>query len=314
MNDMTIHRAERAEAAARQVLSRFTPEQVDLIKRTICRGATDDELQLFLYQCGRTGLDPFARQIFSVERRERRDDQWVTVRSTQVSIDGFRLIAERSGQYAGQTGPEWCGPDGVWHDVWVKATPPAAARVGVLRRDFAEPCYGIARHDAYAQRNRNGEPTSMWARMGDVMIAKCAESLALRRAFPQDLAGLYTDSEMPAADAPPPAYAQPRIPPHDPETGEVEVERLKPQAMPHPDSPGGWVGWGSAFVAQLQLVDTIADLNNWVTWNQTALDACAAQSPKVYQRLTVNIARVEERLEAAVPEALPDYIEAEPVA
>lgn len=78
----------------------FNPEQVSLIKRTICKGATDDELKMFMWQCERTGLDPFARQIYSIERRENRNGSWVTVRSIQVSIDGFRLVAERSGKYA----------------------------------------------------------------------------------------------------------------------------------------------------------------------------------------------------------------------
>ena len=179
-----------------QAAPAFSPEQIDLIKQTICKGATDNELRLFLYQAGRTGLDPLARQIYSLERREQRGDQWVKVRSIQTSIDGFRLIAERSGKYAGQVGPEWCDADGRWHDVWIDKRPPAAARVGVLRKDFEQPCFGVARFDAYAQKKKDGTPTRMWATMGDVMIAKCAEALALRKAFPQELSGLYTGDEM----------------------------------------------------------------------------------------------------------------------
>jgi HPt (histidine-containing phosphotransfer) domain-containing protein len=175
---------------ARQV---FGEDRIEVLKDQIARGATDAELELFAMVCQRTRLDPFARQIWFYRRRDK-DPPII-----QASIDGLRLIAERSGRYAGQRGPEWCGKDGRWRDLWLDAGSPAAARVGILRHGFPEPLWSVAVWERAKQtywvndersRQRVERLMPLWERYGPEMLAKTAEAHGLKRAFPQETSGL----------------------------------------------------------------------------------------------------------------------------
>lgn len=201
--------------AIRKDLMAFDHEEQALLKTTIAKGTTDEQFNLFIQVCKQTGLNPFARQIYAVVRNVKSKDKygndiWVPDMSIQTSIDGYRLLAQRSNEYQGQDGPYFLdGKTKQWLEYWVEDYPPVAARVGVMRKGFQKYLYAVARFESYAvheynkeTRKKDGPLSGMWGKMPEVMIAKVAEALALRRAFPAELSGVYTKEEMDQADMP----------------------------------------------------------------------------------------------------------------
>jgi phage recombination protein Bet len=169
------------------------------VRTQIAPKATDSELRYFAQVVAKTQLDPWSRQVYLIPRWDGRVKR--EVHRPQVSIDGLRLVAERTGKYEGQTPAEWCGDDGVWKDVWLSSAYPRASRVGVYKTGRAHPTYAVAHWDEYVVLNKQGKPSGLWPTKGAVMISKCAEALALRKTFPQETSGLYTAEEMGQADA-----------------------------------------------------------------------------------------------------------------
>lgn len=177
-------------------LQRLEPEQIEVLKSTVCQGASDAELELFLAIAARTGLDPFIRQIQMIQINTEENGRWRRQMVPVVGIDGLRLQARRSSKYRGRLGPYWCGEDGEWKDVWLSDEHPAAARVGILHSDFDEPIWQVARWSDYARRTKNGKLMAMWEKMDAHMLAKCAEAGGLRSAFPAETSALYLDAEL----------------------------------------------------------------------------------------------------------------------
>ncbi len=192
MNEIAVHTGSALAVSPEQDF--WTPKQESALAQIGVEKASKADLAVFFHQCQRTGLDPFARQIYMIERKGKQ--------TIQTGIDGFRLIARRATDAArGTFGYEdtlWCGEDGKWTDVWLQREQPRAAKVTVIRDGARYPA--IALWNEYVGTKFNGDVTQMWATKGALMLAKCAEALALRKAFPQDLSGLYTSDEMQQAD------------------------------------------------------------------------------------------------------------------
>ncbi len=176
--------------------TKFGLPMVKVAMETVGKGLTPTEFALFLTVAARTGLDPFARQIYAIKRKQRQPDgSYKEVMVLQTGIDGFRSIGSRTGNYAGQEGPQWCGRDGVWHDIWLEDDFPAAARVGIYLKGSDKPVWGVAKWREFAPLNDKGQVTGLWYKMPDHMLAKCAEAQAWRKAFPYEMAGVRAEEE-----------------------------------------------------------------------------------------------------------------------
>lgn len=169
--------------------------QIELVKRTVAVGATDDELAMFMHICKKSGLDPFARQIYFMKRKvKNKDGSWGESATIQTSIDGYRLAAARSNAYAGSEDAVLTESEGLIY--------PDKSTVTVYRMVENQRCpfTATARWSEYFPGEKQG---FMWKKMPVTMLSKCAEALALRKAFPAELSGLYTKEEMEQAEGSP---------------------------------------------------------------------------------------------------------------
>lgn len=156
----------------------YSRAEIDLIKKTVAADATDQELAMFLHHAQRMELDPLARQIHFVKRGGRS--------AIQVGIDGYRLVASRTGLYAGND-------EAVY--TLDKDGNPVAASVTVWKLVGGQRC-GFTSTARWAEYAPEGGTGFMWRKMPFLMLGKVAEALALRKAFPAELSGVYTHEEM----------------------------------------------------------------------------------------------------------------------
>ncbi len=229
------------------ITQHFNSEQLKVLKQQIAPKCSDTELDYFIEVCKQTNLSPFTREIYAISREtwnpetQRKEPKM----SIQVSIDGLRKRAANSGYYDGST-TFWCGEDGKWLEVWLKSTPPSAAKTVVYRKGCGQPFTAVARFDAYKQ-DFKGKLSGLWEKMPDIMIGKCSEALALRKAFPEQTAGLYASEEMDQASNVSP--------------------QTQPVSTPQPEIATGWDDklW-AIFEKGVNKCATIEDLEKLIAW------------------------------------------------
>lgn len=232
----------------------FTPDQLKLIRDTIAKNASADELQLFLYRAKSMGLDPLKPgQIHFVK-------YGTGAGTIVVGVEGFRSIAHRSGKFSGiERGVKRDEKGKITHG-WAK----------VFRSDWSNPAYEESAFAEYDTGRNN------WVKMPETMIKKVAECAALRMAFPNELGGVYAPEEMDqaeknAAQVRPDAYGQP------PETDGGQIDK------------GYRIPFGKFAKRALEEVDP-KELENYAIW----LESNAQKTGKPLGQMQVEfIGRVE---------------------
>ena len=197
--EMVVIEQPIVQIAESEKVKPWNRSQLDLIKRTIAVGATDDELMMFRWICHRTQLDPFMKQIYFVKRWDSKEGK--EKGAIQVGIDGFRVVAERTGSYAGNDDAtfegelELTGPN---KDKYI-APEKAMVTVHKIVQGVRVPFTATARWKEYYPGDKQG---FMWRTKPHIMLGKVAEALALRKAFPAVLSGLYVEGELDRAATP----------------------------------------------------------------------------------------------------------------
>lgn len=177
---LALYRPPQAPAVLRD-------EDLSLLKDTLTQNLTEAEFRLFVRACRHLGLDPFSKQIYAFKRNSKDGPRL----SIQTSIDGFRLIADRTGRYApGRASTYTYDGEGKLESATAYVKKHSAGEW----HEVAETAYWL---EYYPGKNQG----HMWDKMPHVMLSKVAEARALRRAFPAELSGVYSGEEMEQADA-----------------------------------------------------------------------------------------------------------------
>ncbi|SMB89138.1 phage recombination protein Bet [Deinococcus hopiensis] len=255
--------------------SDYNREQIALIRNMLAPETNDQEFQLYMEVARALGLSPLQRQIHAVMRWDAASKRKKMV--IQTGIDGYRLIAARTGAHVGTTDAVYGPTNKDGYPAWAQVT------VKKLVHGHIAEYPATAFWDEYVQTTKENKPNSMWASRPKGQLSKCAEALALRKAFPAELSGVYTDTEMEQADSPAPAAAAPA-----PQTRRADITRevaeqagVPAKTLPDPHQEEALKAWASkigdlaARVRKVSPADDVQHILETYEW-RTSIDGARA--------------------------------------
>lgn len=174
----------------------WTDKQLSLIRNTVAKDTTPAEFDMFIHTCRAVRLDPLRKQVFAFVFSK--DDPKKRQLTIVTSIGGYRSIAERTGAYR---------PDDKAPRFEMCEKNPDSNPLGILRCEVTVykhshgewwPVVGEAWWDEYVPLydGKIDKFKQGWTKMPRIMIAKCAEANALRKAWPDDFANILEESEI----------------------------------------------------------------------------------------------------------------------
>lgn len=199
----------------------FSPEELTAFREELFPGFSDTQFNLAISECKRRNLVPGQHIYFQLRNAKEWDPTLgasvATKKLTKVTtIDAFRLISQRTGEYAGQGKAKFYYLDTDNAPSIVSEIPlphpelantprePWACSVPIYRKGFIEPVEVVCRFDAYAVTRKSGNGTvltDMWVRRGPEQLSKCSEAASRRVAFAEELGSLYLSEEFAKEDA-----------------------------------------------------------------------------------------------------------------
>lgn len=157
---------------------------------------TDQEAMMFLGLCKGQKLNPFIKEAYLIKYGDKQPATMVVSKDVFMKraiknpdfegIESGVIVLNSYGEVEYKKGAFYLKNQEQLVGAWAT----------VYRKNWKYPISVEVNYDEYVGKKSNGEVNGQWSSKPATMIIKVAETQALRKAFVEDLQGMYDESEM----------------------------------------------------------------------------------------------------------------------